>query len=48
VHPGILKLYEEQGLQKYLKELDKIEKPDDLTGLTSEEKILMKILRELV
>jgi DNA topoisomerase-1 len=48
VHPGILKLYEEKGLQKYLKELDNIEKPDDLTGLTSEEKLLMKILGELV
>ena len=48
VHPGILKLYEEKNLEKYLKELDKIEKPDDLTGLTSEEKVLMKILKELV
>lgn len=48
VHPGILKLYEEQNLEKYLKELDNIEKPDDLTGLTSEEKVLMKILKELV
>ena len=48
VHPGILKMYEEQNLEKYLKELDKIEKPDDLTGLTSEERVLMKILKELV
>jgi DNA topoisomerase-1 len=48
VHPGIIKLYEEQNLDKYLKELDKIEKPDDLSGLTSEERILMKILQELV
>lgn len=48
VHPGILKLYEEQNLEKYLKELDKIEKPDDLSGLTSEERVLMKILKELV
>lgn len=48
VHPGIIKLYEEQSLQKYLKELDTIEKPDDLTGITSEEKVLMKILQELV
>jgi len=48
VHPGILKLYEEKNLAKYLKELDNIEKPDDLTGLTSEEKVLMKILKELV
>lgn len=48
VHPGILRLYEEKGLGKYLKELDKIEKPDDLTGLTSEERVLMKILQELL
>ena len=48
VHPGIIKLYEEQNLEKYLKELDAIEKPDDLAGLTSEERILMKILQELV
>jgi DNA topoisomerase I len=48
VHPGIIKLYEEQNLDKYLKELDSIEKPDDLSGLTSEERVLMKILKELV
>ncbi len=48
VHPGIIRLYEENSLNKYLKELDKIEKPDDLSGLASEEKVLMKILQELV
>jgi len=48
VHPGIIKLYEEKNLDKYLKELDKIEQPDDLSGLTSEERVLMKILKELV
>jgi DNA topoisomerase I len=48
VHPGIIKLYENKSLNKYLQELDKIEQPDDLAGLTSEEKILMKILKELV
>ncbi|GAC1423550.1 MAG: DNA topoisomerase IB [Flavisolibacter sp.] len=48
VHPGIIKLYEEKNLKKYFKELNKIEKPDELTGLTSEEKVLMKILGELV
>ncbi len=48
VHPGILNLYEEQNLEKHLKELDSIEKPDDLSGLTSEERVLMKILQELV
>lgn len=48
VHPGIIKLYEEKNLDKYLKELDTIEKPDALTGMTTEEKVLMKILKELV
>ena len=48
VHPGIIKLYEEKNLDKYLKELDNIEKPDDLSGLTSEERVLMKILQNLV
>jgi DNA topoisomerase-1 len=48
VHPGVIKLYEEQSLSKYLKELDKIEEPDELTGLTTEEKILMKVLQHLV
>jgi len=48
VHPGIIKLYEEKNLLKYLSELDKIEQPDDLAGLTSEERVLMKILKQLV
>ena len=48
VHPGIIKLYEEKNLEKYIKELDNIEETDDLTGLTSEEKVLMKILGSLV
>ena len=48
VHPGIIQLYEEKNLNKYLSELDKIEKPDELTGLTGEEKVLMKILQQLV
>lgn len=48
VHPGIIKLYEDKTLDAYLKELDSIEKPDDLTGLTSQERVLMKILKELV
>lgn len=48
VHPGIIELYEQNGLQKYLKELDDIEKSDNLTGYTSEERVLMKILAGLV
>lgn len=48
VHPGIIQLYEAKNLQKYLDELDRIEEPDELTGLTSEEKVLMKILQGLM
>jgi DNA topoisomerase-1 len=48
VHPGIIKLYEDKALVKYTKELDAIEKDDNLTGITSEERVLMKILKELV
>jgi DNA topoisomerase-1 len=48
VHPGVIRLYEERSLHKYLKELDAIEKEDHLTGLTSEERVLMKLLKELV
>lgn len=48
VHPGIIQLYEDKALSKYTKELDAIEKNDRLTGYTSEERVLMKILKELV
>ena len=48
VHPGLIRMYEENNLNQYLKELDYIEKDDDLTGLASEEKVLMKILQALV
>jgi DNA topoisomerase-1 len=48
VHPGIIKLYEEKSLHPYLDELDCIEEPDNLSGLTSEERVMMKILKELV
>ena len=48
VHPGIIKLYEEQNLSKYLQELDKIEEPDKTADHTTAEKVLMSILKELV
>lgn len=47
VHPEIIRLYEDDNLQKYLNELDAIEKPDDHSDLTQEEKVLMKILKKL-
>jgi DNA topoisomerase-1 len=46
VHPGLVKLYEDDKLNKYLKELDQIEEPDNASGLTAEEEILMKILKK--
>ncbi len=47
VHPGLIRMYEENSLEKYFSELDEIEKCDDETGLTSDEKVLMKILKAL-
>jgi DNA topoisomerase-1 len=44
VHPAIINLYENKGLEKYIDQLNKIEVDDDKTGLTIEEKIVMKIL----
>jgi len=46
VHPGLIRLYEENNLDKYLKELDALEEPDNKSGLTKEEKVLMKILKQ--
>ncbi len=47
VHPGIIRMYEEDNLQKYFAELDKLELPDNSSDLTGEEKVLMKILKSL-
>lgn len=44
VHPVIIQLYEDKSLDKYTGELDAIEKDDNVSGLVTEEKILMKIL----
>lgn len=44
VHPLILSLYESGNLEKYIRKLDEIEKDDDKTSLSAEEKIVMKIL----
>jgi DNA topoisomerase-1 len=45
VHPGLIRLYEENNLQRYLKELDALGKSNTKSGHTHEEKVLMKILR---
>lgn len=47
VHPGILRMYEENALAKHLQQLEKIEKCDNETDLTGEEKVLMKVLETL-
>ena len=47
VHPGLIKLYEENNLNKYLDKLDKMEEPADHDGLTGSELILMKVLKAL-
>lgn len=44
VHPLILSLYESKKLEKYIDELDKMEKKTDKNELLPEEKIVMKIL----
>ena len=46
VHPALLTLYEDKSLEKYMEELNKIEKTDNKSDLTAEEKVLMKILSE--
>ncbi|MES2647192.1 MAG: DNA topoisomerase IB [Bacteroidota bacterium] len=47
VHPGLINLYEKDNLSKYLNELDYLEVPDEKTGHTKDEKVLLKILKEL-
>ena len=44
VHPLILSLYEGNKLEKYIEELDELEKKNEKNGLTPEEKVVMKIL----
>jgi DNA topoisomerase I len=44
VHPLIISLYETKTLEKYLAQLEEMDKDDDESGLTQEERLLMKIL----
>ena len=46
VHPLVINLYENNSIKIYLDELDEIEVDDDKTGLTKEEKTIMKILEK--
>jgi DNA topoisomerase I len=45
VHPGLIRLYEENKLVKYLNGLDELEANDDKSGLAPEEEILMLVLK---
>jgi DNA topoisomerase-1 len=47
VHPELMRMYEDNNLEKYQKELEKLEQCDDKTDLTNDEKILMKILKAI-
>jgi DNA topoisomerase I len=47
VHPGLLKLYEENSLNQYLNKLDEIEDPEIAGELAGSEQVLMKILKNL-
>ncbi|MBC7536432.1 MAG: DNA topoisomerase IB [Ferruginibacter sp.] len=44
VNPLIISLYESKDIEKYFKQLDAIETDDNKSGLTADEKIIMKIL----
>lgn len=44
MHPGIINMYENRSLEKYIKQLDTIKVNDNKTDLTAEEKVVMKIL----
>jgi DNA topoisomerase-1 len=49
VHPGLIRLYEENKLVRYLDELDVTESAGgEKTALTAEEEVLMKILRQYI
>ena len=49
VHPGLVKLYEENKLVKYIAErVGPEDGPEDHAGLSSEEKVLMKVLRKYI
>ena len=45
VHPGLIRLYEEDSLEKYLRELNALETRGSRSQFTHEEKVLMKILK---
>ncbi len=46
VHPGVLSLYEEKKLQRYINELDKPAKSKNKNGFDKAELVLLKILKK--
>ena len=52
VHPGLIQLYEDNKLIKYLNEINALEKSgladSDSTNLTHEEQVLMRILKKYI
>jgi DNA topoisomerase-1 len=46
VHPGLLRLYEENNFSKYCRILSQTENAEESSGLTASEKTLLKILKE--
>jgi DNA topoisomerase I len=46
VHPGLIRLYEENNFAKYTRSMDQIESSEESSGLTPSEKVLLKILKE--
>jgi DNA topoisomerase I len=45
VHPGLVKMYEEKKLITYINDLNRIEKHDNISGLTDEENAMLKLLQ---
>ena len=46
VHPGLLRLYEENNFSKYTRSLDPLETQEESAELSPSEKVLLKILKE--
>ncbi|MEO7263502.1 MAG: DNA topoisomerase IB [Ferruginibacter sp.] len=46
VHPSLLSLYENGELKKYFKQAEELHAAEEKTGLTTEEKIILKILEK--
>lgn len=46
VHPSLLNLYENGELKKYFKQAEEMDTANEKTGLTTEEKIILKILEK--